>query len=53
MTDELMEPEPVAPEPEHDPAVIDPDDDTERCPRCGSERWSYIGDRQVCGDCGR
>ena len=24
-----------------------------RCPRCGSYKWIYQGDRQVCADCGR
>jgi len=23
-----------------------------RCPRCGSYRWVYKGDRQVCDACG-
>ena len=28
-------------------------DDPPRCPRCGSYKWIYKGDRQVCADCGR
>jgi ribosomal protein S27AE len=24
-----------------------------RCPRCGSYKWVYKGDRQICADCGK
>ena len=26
--------------------------DPPRCPRCGSDSWTYKGDKQVCHDCG-
>jgi hypothetical protein len=28
-------------------------DDPPRCKVCGSYKWIYKGDRQVCADCGR
>jgi len=29
------------------------DDYQLRCPRCGSEKWEYVGDRQRCAECGK
>jgi hypothetical protein len=34
-------------------AIVLPAHEPRRCPRCGSYKWIYKGDRQVCADCGR